>query len=256
MKFDVLARCSSEAGISAATDALVQSLGFDLWAYSARMLHGNAWSGEWSLHNFPRALWSAYSREHDDGSTDPITDRSKRHIVPMVWLIDQMPTTSVDAGGPVDQVHAAARQAGVTGGLCLPVHDVAGVVATLTLATTQRVTAEALESACTHALLFSKHLHEACRPFVLGAAKGSQGQARIAGAPAEPKGSARSGLSPREVECLTWASKGKTAWEIGRVLGISEHTAIFHLRNASTKLGTANRQQAVAKSIQLGLVEA
>ncbi|WP_334536923.1 LuxR C-terminal-related transcriptional regulator [Bradyrhizobium sp. AZCC 2230] len=28
-------------------------------------------------------------------------------------------------------------------------------------------------------------------------------------------------LSPRELECLEWAARGKSAWEIGRILGIS-----------------------------------
>ncbi|HEX5686542.1 MAG TPA: LuxR C-terminal-related transcriptional regulator [Ideonella sp.] len=238
MKFAVLARCQSESELTAATEAIVQSLGFDLWAYSAKVIQGPTLLLDWSLHSFPPALWSAYAGE--SSGSDPITARSKQHMVPMAWLTAQMPTASVDAGGPIDQLHEAARGAGITGGLCLPIHDLAGVIATLTLCTTQPVTQDGLETATTHALLFSKHLHEACRKHVL--------EAQRSAAPSD--------LSPREVECLTWASKGKTAWEIGRLLGISEHTAIFHLRNASTKLGTASRQQAVAKSIQLGLLTA
>ena len=32
-------------------------------------------------------------------------------------------------------------------------------------------------------------------------------------------------LSRREQETLQWAAEGKTEWEIGRILGLSEHTA-------------------------------
>jgi LuxR family transcriptional regulator, activator of conjugal transfer of Ti plasmids len=54
-------------------------------------------------------------------------------------------------------------------------------------------------------------------------------------------------LSSREFECLDWASCGKTAWEIGRILGISRSTAAFHLENAKRKLGVRSINQAVAR---------
>lgn len=54
-------------------------------------------------------------------------------------------------------------------------------------------------------------------------------------------------LSPRELECLEWAAKGKSAWEIGRLLNISRRTAAFHLDNAKAKFGVRTICQAVAK---------
>jgi LuxR family transcriptional regulator, quorum-sensing system regulator BjaR1 len=62
------------------------------------------------------------------------------------------------------------------------------------------------------------------------------------------------GLSQRETECLKWASEGKSEWEIGEILKISEHTADKHLANARRKLGAANRAQAVANAIRWGLI--
>lgn len=56
-------------------------------------------------------------------------------------------------------------------------------------------------------------------------------------------------LSTREIECLNWASKGKTAYESAVIIGISESTVVFHLRNASVKLNTVNRTHSVAKAI-------
>jgi DNA-binding CsgD family transcriptional regulator len=53
-------------------------------------------------------------------------------------------------------------------------------------------------------------------------------------------------LSPRERECLHWVAEGKTAWEIGRILGITRRTAAFHLDNAKVKLGVWTIPQAVA----------
>jgi len=53
-------------------------------------------------------------------------------------------------------------------------------------------------------------------------------------------------LSPREFECLKWAAKGKSAWDIGQIVGISRRTAAFHLDNARMKLEVRTIPQAVA----------
>lgn len=62
-------------------------------------------------------------------------------------------------------------------------------------------------------------------------------------------------LTQREIECLTWTARGKTSWEISVILGVSESTATFHLRNAVIKLQASNRTHAVAKALQSGLIE-
>lgn len=61
-------------------------------------------------------------------------------------------------------------------------------------------------------------------------------------------------LSPREIETLRWAAEGKTEWEIGDLMSISEHGVDKHMRSARRKLGTRNRTHAVAEAIRLGLV--
>ncbi len=53
-------------------------------------------------------------------------------------------------------------------------------------------------------------------------------------------------LTHREREVLAWASGGKTAWEIGRILNISHRTVEWHFGQACRKLGATNRSQAVA----------
>jgi DNA-binding CsgD family transcriptional regulator len=61
-------------------------------------------------------------------------------------------------------------------------------------------------------------------------------------------------LTQRELECLRWTMEGKTAWEIGRILSISEQTAVRHINNATHKLACINKHQAVLKAIRLGLI--
>ncbi len=60
-------------------------------------------------------------------------------------------------------------------------------------------------------------------------------------------------LSRRELECLSWAARGKSAWEIGRILGIARRTLSFHLDNAKAKLGVRTICQAVVRIASDGL---
>lgn len=61
-------------------------------------------------------------------------------------------------------------------------------------------------------------------------------------------------LTPRELECLHWTMEGKTAWEVGAILSITERTAVLHINNAMHKLGCTNKHQAVLKALRLGLI--
>jgi LuxR family transcriptional regulator, quorum-sensing system regulator BjaR1 len=61
-------------------------------------------------------------------------------------------------------------------------------------------------------------------------------------------------LTPREAECLRWCSRGKTNWEISRILSLSERTVEHYLSRANRKLGTANRTQAVAHALREKLI--
>jgi LuxR family quorum sensing-dependent transcriptional regulator len=59
-------------------------------------------------------------------------------------------------------------------------------------------------------------------------------------------------LTPREIECLRWAACGKSDWDIGEILGISERTVNFHLENVKRKYGVATRVQVVVAAIRQG----
>ncbi len=62
-------------------------------------------------------------------------------------------------------------------------------------------------------------------------------------------------LTPREREALQWAAEGKTEWEIGEQMGISEHGVDKHMRSAREKLGTRTRAHAVAEALRLQLIK-
>jgi LuxR family transcriptional regulator, quorum-sensing system regulator BjaR1 len=62
-------------------------------------------------------------------------------------------------------------------------------------------------------------------------------------------------LTPREREVLSWAARGKTAWEIGELLKITKRTVDEHVKTCCRKLQAANRTQAVASAIRDRLID-
>jgi DNA-binding CsgD family transcriptional regulator len=62
-------------------------------------------------------------------------------------------------------------------------------------------------------------------------------------------------LSAKETECLKWVADGKTNFEIGVILNISERTVRFFLESARSKLGTVNSTQAVARALRLHILK-
>jgi LuxR family quorum sensing-dependent transcriptional regulator len=62
-------------------------------------------------------------------------------------------------------------------------------------------------------------------------------------------------LAAREIDILYWCGEGKTAWEIGQILGISERTVETHIQNAKKKLDAVNTVQAIAKAMTIRFSE-
>jgi DNA-binding CsgD family transcriptional regulator len=65
----------------------------------------------------------------------------------------------------------------------------------------------------------------------------------------------RNALTSRELEVLTWVARGKSAWEIGKILQITKRTVDEHVQNAVRKLGAANRTQAAAMAIRDRIID-
>jgi DNA-binding CsgD family transcriptional regulator len=62
------------------------------------------------------------------------------------------------------------------------------------------------------------------------------------------------GISAREREVLCWAQQGKTYWEIGCILGISQRTVKFHIQRIKSKLDVVSIAHAIAKAMRSGII--
>jgi len=72
------------------------------------------------------------------------------------------------------------------------------------------------------------------------------------GAAAEPD--ADIALTARELEVLALLAEGASNKQIGRRLGISAHTAKFHVASLLEKLDAVSRTDAVAHAARLGVI--
>ena len=62
-------------------------------------------------------------------------------------------------------------------------------------------------------------------------------------------------ITDRQLQCLAWVQEGKSATDIGGILGLSGRTVEKHLIKLCGHLGVKTRVQAVVRARQLGLLE-
>ena len=70
---------------------------------------------------------------------------------------------------------------------------------------------------------------------------------------ADPTGAGR--LTPRELEVLHLVALGWDTARIAQELGVSEHTALNHIRNLRQKLNAQNKLEAVIIAVRLGILK-
>jgi LuxR family quorum-sensing system transcriptional regulator CciR len=56
-------------------------------------------------------------------------------------------------------------------------------------------------------------------------------------------------LTPRQRDCVALVAQGKSDWEIGQLLGISESTVHKHIEDAKRRFGVSTRIQLVVRSL-------
>jgi ATP/maltotriose-dependent transcriptional regulator MalT len=61
-------------------------------------------------------------------------------------------------------------------------------------------------------------------------------------------------ITDRQLECLAWVQQGKSATDIGGILGLSGRTVEKHIIKVCGHLGVKTRIQAVVRARELGLI--
>lgn len=56
-------------------------------------------------------------------------------------------------------------------------------------------------------------------------------------------------LTDRQRECLLWAARGKTDWEIALIMGIRHFTVVEHIRSARMRYDAATRGVLIVRAL-------
>ncbi len=228
---------SSIEALTTDIDRVVKPLGIDHWVYAVDLPLVNDHPNQLHMGTYPEA-WVTRYFEMDYINIDPIITHCHDHATPMSWdEAQQHHRRIVDPHlQKIRNMFSEAREFGLGSGVSIPLHG-PGVSWGLMSFTSSRLTSEDLAVILPELHMLAHFAHEAARQFVR-----SKIPSRLPS------------LTKRERECLSWAAEGKTSWEIGQLLNISERTSIFHLQNATHKLGVSGRQAAIARAVSMGLI--
>jgi DNA-binding CsgD family transcriptional regulator len=250
-QFESLLAASDHAGFAAGLQRAIHALGFESYYYGAQAPVAARGAGptagtqddQFNATDLASPLiltdwlpqWGQRYSQANYAAIDPVLGACSRSIVPLVWHRQPAPPERATALFMDD-----ARQHGLGTGMTCSIIGSRGELAFLSLTTADDRQRErrTVERHVSQGCMLMSYVHEGLR--------------RLDSAQRAPAPAIR--LSAREREVLTWVGAGKTSWEIARILGLSERTAIFHVDNAMKKLATRTRSQAVARAVALGLI--
>jgi LuxR family quorum-sensing system transcriptional regulator CciR len=209
---------TTELELIEALSGITRDLGFSFFALTHHVDVGRN-SAAIRLHNYP-SDWVRWFDEQGLGPVDPVHRASHMTSVAFPWskLDELIALTSRDL-----EVLEAARKEGIGDGFTVPAH----------------VPGEA-HGSCSFAAVTGVTLNPDCLPLAqLAGAFGFEAARRIRQVrePRDPNPR----LTDRQRECLMWAARGKSDWEISRILGVSHETVIQHLKQARDRYGVGKR---------------
>lgn len=187
-----------------------------------------------SVSNTPEAFVQA-SKSLPDSKRDPVLKRLKRMNVPITW--DQ--ATYVDDGA--GDLWEAQAGFGYRTGIAMALHLPHGRHFLMGVDRDQPLPRKA------------SNLTRIVADLQLMAVYAQDAAIRLM-TPDPSDDASEISLTRRELDVLGWTMEGKSAWVVGQLLGISENTVVFHLKNAMAKLDCGTKHQAVAKAFRLGIL--
>jgi DNA-binding CsgD family transcriptional regulator len=220
--------------------AIVRRLGFENFLYGASASPKLDQESRSYVYTTLSREWVAQYDQEAYIEVDPRLGRALDSALPLVWDYSSEYGHSPRRNRFFDE----SRVHGVGSGIVVGLHGPRGVRVIVALSnpssridTIQR---KAIADHLGEIVLFAIYFHEIFMKAVIerGIAPASHG------AP----------LSPRELECLSLAAHGQTTKDMSLKLGISERTIQFHFDSIRSKLGAANRQEAIAKAISQGAI--
>ncbi|MBK6413879.1 LuxR family transcriptional regulator [Sphingopyxis sp.] len=225
-----LSSATSQENLFAALADASARLGFSHFALAYER-RGGGTTGSLLIHDYP-ATWARTYVDLDLGGADPVRRAGERSMTGFEWrnLAAYVPLTKRDL-----QMLEMGRQNGLAEGFTVPRH----------------LPGEA-SGACSFVMTTGNLPDPATLSVaeILGAVALTSAR-QIVGGTSPRK---RPTLSERQRECVLWTARGKTASEVGAILGISEETVIQHLKIARDRYDVHCRQMLILCTLFDGLI--
>lgn len=223
---------ASEDELAGLLQEICAEMGFNYFALTHHVDIRQAPQPAIRLHNYP-AQWVEYFDEEKLGPSDPVHRASHLTSVGFAWsklphMIhltprDRMVLEQAGCNGIGDGFTVPAHVPGESNGSC-----------SFATRTGQPVVAEHLPIA----QLVGAFAFEAAR--------------RLWRMRAGP--SLATQLTDRQRDCVVWAARGKSDWEIAQILGISHETVIQHLKQARERYGVTKRTMLAVSALFDGTI--
>lgn len=206
----------------------MSELGFPYVALSSHVDPLDPPEGAVMVLRYPSAWVEHYSAQHLE-RIDPVFEAATRRRTPFAW---NDPRFLDKISRPQRRMLNEAREAGVTGGVTIPIRGPDALPASCSLIPDPSGVAK---EHYTLAYAMAVFAHERARQIFAASTAG---------------GAVR--LTQRERECLIYVARGKSDWVISSLLGVSEGAVNRTIERAKKRLGVATRTQAVVHALQLG----
>lgn len=209
----------------------IQCYGFECFFFRLTTHLKSIHVGVIYITNYPDELVEEY-RNIEISLKDPLVSHCQRSIDPIIW------DESVFRRTP--ELWKQTQAHGLNYGWSQAVHDTQGCTSILSMARSDpAITKEEFDEKAADVLWLCNQLH--------GAVLAQLSPEQRAQASLEH-------LSLREAEVLKWTAQGKTASDVGMILGLTTRTVNFHIGSAIRKLGTSNKTSAVVLATQRGFI--
>jgi len=226
--------------VAAIVLGLARAFGFDGFLYGATLsLQPTQETRQFVYSTWPEELIRLYD-ERAYIEVDPRIQDVLVSVLPVVW--DQ--STYRGRSAAIDSFLDVIQGYGVASGVICSLRDNRGRVGALSLSCALPI----LDDVRRHMigqhmgdiLIFERYFHE----LFVSAAINALVPPHLEGAR----------LSSRERECLTMAARGLTGEDIAYKLSISPRTVQHHFDSIRSKLGVANRLEAITRGLQAGII--
>lgn len=228
-----VADITSEAELAQALGEICGEMGFRYFALTHHIDVRKAPQPVIRLDNYPRD-WVRYFDDQELGPSDPVHRASHVTSVGFAWshLPSLIQLTARDR-----EIFERAERSGIGDGFTVPAHVPGEANGSCSFAAAAR-----------HPVPVDRFpLAQLVGAFAFEAAR-RLWRMRNADLSSVPR------LTDRQRDCLIWAARGKTDWEIAQILGVSHETVIMHLKDARERYGVAKRTPLTVRALFDGTI--